>query len=131
VSVWPAHAIDSIATTREILKLIKRFNGSDISLRKQMGSQYAHELPRVDDLGFLPELWEMLLIAGNEVVRACSVGTFDEHIVVRVAGHFKAPRWGNDMAVTLDQLDQLLPEAPANIKVRARKHACIFLQDRF
>jgi hypothetical protein len=96
------HDNDSITITREILKLINRFNGSDISLRNEMGSHQAHELTRVDDLGLLPELWEMPLIAGNEVVRARNVGAFDEHIVVRVAGHFKAARWGNDMAVILD-----------------------------
>jgi hypothetical protein len=42
------------------------------------------ELAGCDDLGLLPELWEVPLISGDEVVGACGVGAFKEYIVVRI-----------------------------------------------
>jgi hypothetical protein len=131
VEIWPSATPTTSRSAQETLKLIDRFNGIDMSLWNEMGSHYAQELTRVDDLGLLPILREMPLIAGNEVVGAGGVGTFDKHVVVRVAGHFKAARLGDNMAVVLDKLQQLLPDAPANMKVRTWEHARILLQDLF
>jgi hypothetical protein len=50
----------------------------------------------------------MLLIAGNQVVRARSIGAFDKHIVVRVAADFKAAGGRHNMAMIFDELKQLL-----------------------
>ncbi len=47
------------------------------------------ELAGRDDLGFFPEAWEMALVAGDEIVRAGGVGTFDEDVVARIGGDLK------------------------------------------
>ena len=42
-----------------------------------------------DDFGFLPELWEVALIAGYQVVRAGRVGAFKENVIGGVGGDLK------------------------------------------
>ena len=46
-----------------------------------MGPDDANKFPGADDFGFLPELWEMALIAGDQVVRAGGVGAFQENVI--------------------------------------------------
>lgn len=82
------------------------------------------------DFRFLPESWKMLLIACHQIIRAGNVGTFQEHIVVRIGCHFKAPRRSHGIAVVLDELEQLQPEALANLQFRPGKYLAVFLQDR-
>ena len=48
---------------------------------KQMRPDDADEFAGSDDFGFLPELWEMPRIAGDQVVRAGGIGAFDENVI--------------------------------------------------
>lgn len=57
-----------------------------------------------NDLGFLPESRKMPQIARDQVVRSGSISAFQEHIVVGVAGHFKAARRRHGVAMVLDEL---------------------------
>src|SRR2546422_9511508 len=56
-------------------------NFDALGLGQQMRPDDADEFTGGDDFGFLPELWEMALIAGDQVVRACSVGAFEEDVI--------------------------------------------------
>jgi len=49
----------------------------------------ADELAGSDDHGFLPELWEMALVDGDEIVRAGGIRAFEEDIVSGVSGNLK------------------------------------------
>ena len=89
----------------------------------------ANEFSGRYDLGFLPESREMHLIARDQIVRAGSIGTFKEHIVVGVACDIQAAGGNDDVAVVFDELQQLLPEALANSQFRAAKNLVVFLQD--
>ena len=42
----------------------------------------ADEFAGSDDSGFLPELWEMALVAGDQIVRAGGIGAFEENLTV-------------------------------------------------
>ena len=59
-------------------------------LTRPMRGHEANELAGCEYLCLLPEFRKMPLVPDNEVVRAGDIGAFDEHIVVRVAGYFKA-----------------------------------------
>jgi hypothetical protein len=55
-------------------------------------------------LGFLPEYRETFLISRNQIVRTSRIGRFEKHIVIGVAGHFKATGRSDDMAMLLNEL---------------------------
>ncbi len=74
----------------------------------------------VDDFGFLPELWEMALIAGDQIVRAGGVGTFEENIIGGVGGDLKRAGRRDEMGPVFEELKKLLPEPFADVKFRAR-----------
>jgi hypothetical protein len=78
----------------------------------------ANKVPCRYDLGFLPESWKMLLVAGNQVVRTRGIGAFEEHIVIGIAGDFKAASRRHDMAVIPDELQQLLASTFADSQLR-------------
>src|ERR1700732_2322329 len=78
---------------------------------------------------FLPESRKMLLITRHEVIRASSVSTFQEHVVIGVARDFQETCRSHSVTVVLDELEQLLSEALANPQFRAGKHFAVFLQD--
>jgi hypothetical protein len=94
-----------------------------------MRSHKVNEFSGSYDFALLPESREMPLIACDQVVCSGSVRTFEEHIVIRVACHFKAPGWNYGVTVPLDKLQQLLAKALANAKLAAAKHIGVFLKD--
>jgi hypothetical protein len=55
-----------------------------------MSARKANNSRVIYDLGFLPKSGKMLLIAGNQLVRTRRIGAFEKHIIIRVAGDFKA-----------------------------------------
>jgi len=83
-----------------------------------------------DDFGFLPELWEMALIAGDQVVRAGGVGAFEENVIGGVGRDLKRPGGRNEMGPVFEELKKLLPESFANMEFRARQNGTIFREDR-
>ena len=50
---------------------------SRLGLGEQMRPDDADQFAGADDFGFLPELWKVALIAGDQVVRAGGVGALD------------------------------------------------------
>src|SRR5260370_5933488 len=90
-----------------------------------------NELSGRYDFGFLPEFREMFHIAGNQVVRTGSIGALQKSIVVRVGCDLKAPTRSHDMTAVLDELQQLLPKALANVQFRAGEDVAVFFQDEW
>jgi hypothetical protein len=89
----------------------------------------ADELAGGDHLGFLPEFRKMPLIVGHQVVGAGSIGALQELVI---AGVFRDPeraRGADELSMILDELEKLLPEAPADFENRAREHVPIFRND--
>ena len=73
-----------------------------------------------DDFGFLPEFWEMALIAGDQVVRAGGVGAFKENVIGGVGRDLNRAGGRHEMGPIFKELEKLLPEPFANMKFRAR-----------
>ncbi len=73
-----------------------------------------------DDFGFLPELWKMALIAGDQVVRAGGVGAFEENVIGGVGRDLNRAGGRHEMGPIFEELEKLLPEPFANMKFRAR-----------
>jgi hypothetical protein len=94
-----------------------------------MGRGKVDELSRCYDFGFLPESREMSLITRHQVVRARRIGTLEEYVVVRIACNLQTSGWNNNIAVVLDELEQLLTEALANAKFRPGKHSVILREN--
>jgi len=90
----------------------------------------ADKFARVDDFGFLPELWEMALSAGDQVVRAGGVGAFQENVIGGVGRDLKRADGRDEMGPVFKQLKKLPPESFANMKFRARQHGTVFRKDR-
>ena len=53
---------------------------------KKVWSYDTEKLARTDDLSVLPELWEMALVAGYQIVCTSGISAFDEHVVCGVRG---------------------------------------------
>jgi hypothetical protein len=68
-----------------------------------------NKLTRRYDPGFLPESWEMLLIARHQIVRFGSIGTHQEYIVIGVICHFKLLSRSYGVAVVLGWKQPLEP----------------------
>src|SRR6266567_6502644 len=94
-----------------------------------MRRNQAYELSGRYDFGFLPEFREMLQIAGDQVVRARSIGAFQKSIVVRVRCDLKAPTRSHDITAILDELQQLLAEALSNVQFGAGEDVTVLFQD--
>ena len=89
----------------------------------EMRSYYAEEFARCDDFGVLPEFGEMALVTRHKVVCTSGIGAFDEHIVCRVRRNLSQMRRFDHVSMILDQLQQLLPQTPANLEPgRGRDH---------
>ena len=89
-------------------------------LGEQMRPDDADEFAGSDDFGFLPELWEMALIAGDQVVRAGGIGAFEENVIGGVGGDLKRAGRLDEMSLVFEELKKLMPEPFANMEFRAR-----------
>jgi hypothetical protein len=94
-----------------------------------MGCGKADEFSGCYDFGILPESREMPLIARDQVVRARRIGTFQEDAVIGIACDFQSAVRNHSVAVGLDELEQLVAEALANLQFRAAKHVAVFHKD--
>src|SRR5258708_37546314 len=61
-------------------------------LGEQMRAGDADKFAGVDDFGSLPELWEMPLIARDQVVRAGGVCAFEENVIGGMCGRLTSVR---------------------------------------
>ena len=95
-----------------------------------MRADDADEFVGGDDFGFLPELWEMALIAGNRVVCAGGVGAFQENVIGGVGRDLKRAGGRHEMSPVFEEPKKLLPESFANMKFRAREHGTVLREDR-
>ena len=93
--------------------------------RDQVRCHNADELSRCDHLGFLPELRKMPLVASYEVVRARSIGAFEELVIGRVVRHLEPAARDDGIRTASDELQELLSQPPANMKLRTRKHLVV------
>ena len=87
------------------------------------------ELARSDHFGFLPEFREMLRIPDYQVVSAAGIGAFEKDVVVRIAGDLEPARRLRGLRMTLDELQELLTEASADVELRAGEHLVVFRQN--
>ena len=85
-----------------------------------MGPDDADEFAGRDDFGFLPELWEMALVAGDQVVRAGGIGAFEENVIGGVGRELKRAGGHDEMGPVFQELKKLAPEPFANMEFRAR-----------
>jgi len=76
-----------------------------------MRSHDVDELARRDNLGALPEWWEMSLVACHQIVRAGCVGTFEEFIIVRVFCDLQRPANSDRMRTVPNALKKLQLES--------------------
>jgi hypothetical protein len=81
---------------------------------------------RRNDLGLLPKCGKVAHIAGDEIVRAGLVGSFEEAIVIRIGTDFEASRWIDQVTAIAYQLQKLQPDALGDMKLWSRKHVAIF-----
>ena len=81
--------------------------GAGHVLWEQMGGHDGEEFAGGNHFGFLPELGEVALVAGDEVVGAGGVCAFEEDVVVRVRGDLQQARWCDDMGAVFEELEQL------------------------
>jgi hypothetical protein len=80
-----------------------------------MRADDADEFARGDDFGFLPELWEMALIASDQVIGAGGVGAFEENIIGGVGSDLKRAKRRGEMSAVLEELKKLVAEPFANM----------------
>ena len=84
-----------------------------------MRSDDADEFAGSDDFGFLPELWKMALIAGDQVVRAGGIGAFEEYVIGGVGRDLKLAGGHDEMGSVFEELKKLPPEPFANMEFRS------------
>ncbi len=63
----------------------------------------------------------MSLVAGYQVVGTGSIGTLQKLVVAGVLGDLERMRWADEMRTVLYELEELLPESPADFKFRLRE----------
>ncbi len=80
----------------------------------------ADKFAGADDFSFLPELWEMALIAGDQVVRTGGIGAFEGNIIGGVGCDLKGTGGRNEMSPVFEKLKELLPQSFAYTEFRAR-----------
>lgn len=95
-----------------------------------MRADDANEFAGVDDFGFLPELWEMALVAGDQIVRTGSIGAFEKNVIGGVRRDLERTGWRHEMSAVLEELEKLRPQSFANMEFRARQHGTIRGKDR-
>jgi hypothetical protein len=89
----------------------------------------ADELAGGDDLGLLPESREMALVAGDEIIRASSIGALKKYVVIRVGGDSKSTIWNDEMGALANVLKELPAKSFANLELRPRQGALAFAEN--
>ncbi len=80
----------------------------------------ADKFAGADDFGLFPELWEMALIASDQIVRPSGVGAFEENVIGGVGCDLEPAGGRDEMGALFEDLKKLLPESLANTEFRAR-----------
>jgi len=90
----------------------------------------ADEFAGVDDFRLLPELWKMALVGSDQVVRAGSIGAFQENVVGGLSRDLQGAGGRDKMSPVFEELKELPPESFANLELPARKHGTVFGEDQ-
>ena len=80
-----------------------------------------------DNFRVFRERRKVLAISRDEIIGTGRIGTFHKDVVVRIARHLKPPGGDNQMAMVLDQLEQLKTQPSANGQFGTRQDIPIFL----
>jgi hypothetical protein len=72
-----------------------------------MWSYQVHELTGCDDLCSLPEIWEVLPVPCNQIVRSRRIAALDEDIVVCIDRYIQTTYRFDDIARVFNQLQEL------------------------
>jgi hypothetical protein len=72
----------------------------------------------------------MPLIAGQQVVGACGIGALQKFVVAGVLGNPERPRRSDDVRMVSYELEVLLPEAAADLQLRASEHFTVLRENR-
>src|SRR2546427_13206841 len=91
----------------------------------------ADKFAGVDDFGFLPELWEMALIAGDQVVRAGGIGAFEENVIGGGGRGLKGGGGGGGKGGVFEEEKKRLPEALLKMEVRSRGGGAVAPAERW
>jgi hypothetical protein len=81
-----------------------------------------------NDFGFLPELWEMFLITGDQIICPRGVSAFQKNVVIGIGRDFEVPARGHEAASVPDELQQLPPKALPNMQFRSGEHLTVLFQ---
>lgn len=97
---------------------------------QQMGRDETDKFTRSYDLRLFPEYREMPLIAGDQIVRASGIGTFQENVVIRIACDFESSSRSHKMTAIRNQLKHLLPKTFADSELPTGKNVAVLLENR-
>jgi len=62
----------------------------------------------------------MTFVAGHKIIRSGRIGAFDKDVVGGIGCNLRQVRRKDNPAMILDQLKELLPEAPPNLGFGSR-----------
>src|SRR5450755_3199106 len=68
----------------------------------------------------------MPLVTGYEVVGPGGVRTFQKFVIVGIFRNLERPRRRDNLCAIPDELEELLPQAPAYFEFPAREHVAVF-----
>src|SRR6266436_559117 len=91
------------------------------ALGDHMRSHDTNQLAGRDDFGFFPELREMTLVTGYEIVRAGGIGALEEDIVAGVRGDLKRAGGKDEIGPVFNELKKLTTKSSADVQLRARQ----------
>ena len=101
-----------------------------VSLRNQVGRDNRNKLAGGDDFGFLPELGEVARIASDQEIGSGRVSAFQKNIIARIGRDLEPAGRGNNVSVFLDELEELLPETLADVKLPVRQDRSVLRKYR-
>lgn len=90
----------------------------------------AQQFTRRDDLGPFPISRKVPDIPRNEKIRPRGIRTFYKYVVVRVGGDLEPPCGLHEVRVFFDQPKEPLLKPLSDVKLGARHHRAVFLEDR-
>ncbi len=86
-----------------------------------MRSYDTNQLAGRDDFSFFPELREMTLVTGYEIVRAGGIGALKEDIVAGVRRDLKRAGGKDEIGPVFNELKKLTTKSSADVQFRARQ----------
>src|SRR6266496_6209239 len=95
--------------------------GAGEVLGDHVRSYDTNQLAGRDDFSFFPELREMTLVTGYEIVRAGGIGALEEDIVAGVGRDLKRAGGKDEIGPVFNELKKLTTKSSADVQFRARQ----------